>query len=224
MDPKHAIARPLLRDRVAEYLRNQIVQGSLEPGERLVESSIARELGTSQAPVREAVQSLVFDGLARMENHKGATVSDFSIEDMREVFLVRATIESLAVSRAIPRMDEPFLASLRGQVAELHAAAGRGDLDALVDADLAFHRAVIERSDHPLLLRLWDVTYFHTRRFILTVHPNHYRLEEMAAEHEPLLEAVIEGDRETAAASFANHMETVWERMGRPLGGTEPAS
>lgn len=223
MKPQRPVGRPLLREQIAEFLRGQIIQGTLLPGERLVESSIAKDLGVSQAPVREAVQSLVFDGLARVENHKGASVADLDLDDMREVFCVRSSIESLAVQRAVPRIDDAFLHSLRGKVDELHSAAELGDLVALVEADLDFHRAVIERSNHPLLLRLWDVTYLHTRRFIFTVHPGHFSLKEIARQHDPLLEALERRDSSAVNDVFTEHLEIVWQRMGKPLSGEDSA-
>src|SRR3954468_15644671 len=95
-----AIARTVLREQVKDVLLQRIVSGELEPGERLVETRIAQELGTSQAPVREALRDLELLRLVESEPFRGARVRVFDEEEMIEVYPVRAALEELAARLA----------------------------------------------------------------------------------------------------------------------------
>lgn len=94
-----ALARTVLREQVKDVLLQRIVSGELEPGERLVETRIAQELGTSQAPVREALRDLELLRLVESEPFRGSRVRVFDEEEMIEVYPVRASLEELARSR-----------------------------------------------------------------------------------------------------------------------------
>ena len=100
-----AIARTVLREQVKDVLLQRIVSGELEPGERLVETRIAQELGTSQAPVREALRDLELLRLVESEPFRGSRVRVFDEEEMIEVYPVRASLEELAARLAAERLD-----------------------------------------------------------------------------------------------------------------------
>src|SRR3954469_12213791 len=100
-----AIARTVLREQVKDVLLQRIVSGELEPGERLVETRIAQELGTSQAPVREALRDLELLRLVESEPFRGARVRVFDEEEMIEVYPVRAALEELAARLATEKLE-----------------------------------------------------------------------------------------------------------------------
>ena len=213
--------RVLIRDQLLEQLREMILVGELSSGERLVEMKIAKAANVSQAPVREAIQALAREGLVAMRDHKGATVTPFSVDDMFEVFEVRGTIESLAVRKALEHISEDALETLQASYDAMKAAAEDEDWRALVDADIQFHRTVVVLSGHELLLKLWDVCDIHIRRFLHTVHPHFFSLHELADIHVPLLEHLRAADEEAAVEGFSHHMRIIWDRYEAQREGDE---
>jgi len=148
------VSRTVLREQVKDLLLERILRGELKAGERLVETRIAQELGTSQAPVREALRDLELLRLVESEPFRGSRVREFSDEELLAVFPVRAVLEELAAKLAARRLQGD-VSVLEREVAEMLAAARRGDTRAQVAHDIAFHRAVVEASGNPLLLQAW---------------------------------------------------------------------
>ena len=124
-----AISRTVLREQVKDILLHRIVSGELKPGERLVETRIANELGTSQAPVREALRDLELLRLVESEPFRGARVREFGDVELIEVYPVRAVLEELAAKEAATRLDGN-VSVLEREVEAMRAAAQRGDVNA----------------------------------------------------------------------------------------------
>lgn len=208
-------ARPeLLREQLFQHLRQQIITGELAPGERIIELAVARQAGVSQAPVREALQRLAIEGLIIQRNHRGAVVADLSFSEMREIFEVRAVIEGQAVVHLLENMQPKYLSALRASLEEMREAAQRSDRAALIDADVRFHRSVLEFSGHTLLLRLWDVADGHVRRFLFATRDQYFRDElEVADTHQPLIDALESGSAARAVRAFEAHLHLVFARM-----------
>ena len=133
------ISRPVLRDQVKDVLLERIARGDYRPGERLVETAIARELGVSQAPVREALRDLDQLGLVVHEPNRGCSVRRVSNSELREAFPVRAALEALASRLAAPRIGEADLARLDALLEEMLVAARSSDPLAQAHANARFH-------------------------------------------------------------------------------------
>ncbi len=149
-----AISRTVLREQVKDVLLQRIVNGELKPGERLVETRIASELGTSQAPVREALRDLELLRMVESEPFRGARVRAFGDDELIEVYPVRAVLEELAAKEAAKLLDGDVTV-LEREVDEMRDAAGRGDINALVRHDLAFHRVIVEAAGNSVLEQCW---------------------------------------------------------------------
>lgn len=200
------LGRELLSDRVYELLRRWIVDGELTAGQRLRESEIARRLGTSQAPAREAIKRLVHEGLVRYLPHRGNYVAQVSQEQAREVRDIRLLLEEYAARAAAGRLDPPALERLGADVDRMRRAAARGDIGGFRDADMAFHRHVCAASGNSFLLRVWRM-----------IEPSLWGLHvlgnplysgdwaAMAERHATLLAALAAGDPDEAARLFAAH-------------------
>ena len=134
-----AISRTVLREQVKDILLHRIVSGDLKPGERLVETRIANELGTSQAPVREALRDLELLRLVESEPFRGARVRGFGEAELIEVYPVRAVLEEFAAKEATKQLDGDVTV-LERELEAMRAAARRGDMNGLVEHDIAFHR------------------------------------------------------------------------------------
>jgi DNA-binding GntR family transcriptional regulator len=148
--------QPQMRHRtMAEYaldqLREAIILGELPPGAPLRLDELARQLGMSISPIREAVRQLESLGLAKHVPHQGARVLEFDIDDLRDLFEVRLAIESVTLRRAAERFTADDEAAARTHLARFDEARAAGDVREVLRAHTDFHFALYEASDAPLL-------------------------------------------------------------------------
>lgn len=205
------LPRVVLSDRVKDYIVEAVLTGDLKPGERIVESSMARELGVSQAPVREAIRDLVLLGFLESEPYKGTSVRSFTYEELWETYTVRAALESLAARLAATHLTADDLDRLQGILDEMMEAAQRQDRDRLVRLDNRFHETILKISRNKTLHQLWKTLQFGTWS-IVTYRKSSYDPAYLAARHGELLEALKSGDPEKAAHAMQHHIED----MGKP--------
>ena len=201
----NGISRTVLREQVKDLLLQRIASGELKPGERLVETRIAAELGTSQAPVREALRDLELLRLVESEPFKGARVRAFGNEELVEVFPVRAVLEELAAKEATKRLAGD-VSVLEAEVDAMRAAARRGDVNALTRHDIAFHRLVVEAAGNPILEQCWKSLGVEGR-ITITLYGTSIEPQEAAELHVPLLEAIRSGKPGAAGRAARKHVE-----------------
>jgi DNA-binding GntR family transcriptional regulator len=199
------ISRTVLREQVKDLLLQRIASGELKPGERLVETRIAAELGTSQAPVREALRDLELLRLVESEPFKGARVRAFGNEELVEVFPVRAVLEELAAKEATKRLAGD-VSVLEAEVDAMRDAARRGDVNALTRHDIAFHRLVVEAAGNPILEQCWKSLGVEGR-ITITLYGTSIEPQEAAELHVPLLEAIRSGKPGAAGRAARKHVE-----------------
>ncbi|GAA1606696.1 MULTISPECIES: GntR family transcriptional regulator [Kribbella] len=196
----------LISERAYELLRQAIVDGELGPNERVVESEIARQLGVSQAPVREAVKQLAREGLLVHIPRRGNFVVEISQQDVEYARQVREPLERLAAELAAGRIGEQDLSELDELVDQLHKAAKSGDVSMFRDVDIAFHTRVIQLAGNPFLTRMWEVLEPNLRALRAISDPLFEGdWDAMANEHGRLVQLLRETDPAEAAAAFANH-------------------
>ena len=207
-------------DQVWKQLRSAILHGQLIAGDRLVELDIAARLGTSQGPVREALQRLEHEGLVIRVAHTGTFVSPLSYDEMREVFAIRGQIEAFAIRRTAETIGEAQCAELVRLIEAMRASGQAGDMATLADHDMTFHQYICEWSGHSTLLRVWRLLYVQVQRFIIQTHPHYFpNLVDIAEQHVPLAEALVQHDTEAAALAIHEHLRIVWshiEQRGQP--------
>lgn len=188
-------------------LRRLILHGTLPPGTRLVELEIAAQSSASQASVREALHRLERDGLVVRQGRRGTFVTDVDPEKMLEIFHIRSSVESLAVRRAVTKIDAARIQELEGLVEEMLEAGRRGDVIAVVEADLALHRRICLWAEHPSLMRVWELLSAQMERFLILYDVAHFGdLTEVAVNHYPLLDALRSGQPDCAAAAMRAHV------------------
>lgn len=199
-------APELLSDKVYDVVKGWILSGEMAPGTRVVESEIARVLGTSQTPAREAVRRLAQEGLVTHRPRLGNFVAAISQAEAREAREVRVLIETAAARRAAGHVAAADLARLRAEVDRMHQAAAHRDVAAFRQADLRFHRGVCAASGNSMLLRVWS-----------TLEPALWNLQvvssamfsgdwsKMARHHGALVDALAGNDPEEAARLFSAH-------------------
>ena len=183
----------------------RILNGSYQPGERLVETRIAQELGTSQAPVREALRDLELLRFVESEPFRGARVRAVSEEELAEIYPVRAALEEVAAREAAVRLDGAVEA-LEAELVSMHAAAEAGDLHALAEHDATFHRLIVEASGNGILLEVWRSLRIETRTAITALRTG-MDGHEIAELHRPVLDALRERDPAGAGTALRRHVE-----------------
>lgn len=191
-----------------ETLRAAIVSGRLGPGDRLVESELADALGTSRAPVREALRQLEQEGLVVSRPYRRTEVLGVTQGELEQVLVpIRLTIERFAFTKALPDLTEHDLAVLGDLVAQMRTAASSGDLNRLAEADVRFHEYVIERSGQPHCLQIWRTIEPRVRAHFRRDATRHNHRRDVAEEHSELLASLRTRDEETVAATLERHIQ-----------------
>jgi len=201
------------RQAIQEALQRLIVTGRLAPGTPLVETQLAAEFRSSQAPVREALMKLQEAGLVVRNGYRGTVVATTSMDEAREMVAVRLRLETSGVRRAAARFDNALRDRLAGLIAGMEAAAGNGDLFALTELDRAFHLAIFERADLPSLEPILMRCFLHVHRAALSNPARARPMLQSARWHWPIITALDSGDPEVAATALAEHINNVIEGM-----------
>ena len=214
---RQEVSRSVLSDQVKDRLLQAILDGRYPPGARIVETRVARELGTSQAPVREALRDLEALGVIETTAFRGARVRRPSAAELLEAFVIRAELESLAATLAIPKLSDADIAELEGYVTEMQRAAAGGDTHAEATADAAFHGRVVEMAGNSTLLRVWRTLEPFSRTYITIVAPGADRVQ-IADQHLPVLEALRLRSADLAVEVLHQHFANAAAMLGRLWG------
>ena len=217
-----SVGRTVLREQIKDILLERILRGELEPGERLVETRLARELGTSQAPVREALRDLQLLRLVDSEPFRGARVRAVDDEQLLPVFPVRMALEDLAAREAARRADGN-IELLEREIDAMRDAARAGDWRAQITHDLAFHRSVVEMAESEPLLQSWLVLGVDVSTAFAT-YWTYWEQEELAEFHVPIVEAIREGNPARAGAEARKHVRRTERVVRRRIKGSRPTS
>jgi len=217
-DPQ--ISRSNLREQIKDLILQRIVSGAYPAGSRLVETRIAEELGVSQAPVREALNSLEQLGCVVREPHRGCSVRAFSAEELLEAFPVRAALEALAASLAASRITEARLARLAELLDAMRDAARRGDAHDQSLANASFHATIVGASGNATLERQWSLLEPYSRTYISVSQPG-LDLLALSERHVPILEALRAGDADAAGEAMHRHLIEA-AKLLQPMVEAEP--
>ncbi len=214
MATEGVIARSVLADQVKDRLLQDILSGHYPPDSRIVETRVARELGVSQAPVREALRGLEAAGVVVIEPFRGARVRRPGAQELLEAFAVRAELESLGGRAAVGSATDEDLAGLAGLVDEMRSAAAADDRHALAIADADFHRRIIGIARNATLLKVWRALEPYSRTYITLVAPGVDPME-IAELHQPIVEALGRRDVDEVDAVLRRHFAEAAARLGR---------
>ncbi|NLN87151.1 MAG: GntR family transcriptional regulator [Syntrophomonadaceae bacterium] len=196
-----------LRDLVLEAIRSAIMNGTLQPRERLMEIQLAEELGVSRTPVREALRKLELEGFIVMVPRKGAYVADLSFKDIADVFEIRAALEGLAAGLAAERITEDELENMERLIVGKQEAINSGDIDKLVEVDTSFHELLYKASRNDRLAAIISNLREQIQRFRLTSLSFPGRNKESLQEHKQLVEAIQARDSQLARQLAQEHIE-----------------
>ncbi|MCU1592185.1 MAG: transcriptional regulator, GntR family [Frankiales bacterium] len=203
-----ALTRSVLADQVKERLLEAILDGSYPPDSRIVETAVAKELGTSQAPVREALRGLEALGIVEITPFRGARVRRLAPEELLEAYVVRSAIEALGARLAVPRLTDEDVAALLAIGDRMQDAARSGDRRAVAVIDASLHEGIMERSGNATLLRVWRSLEPFSRTYITLAGPGSDP-QWSADLHDPMLDAVRTRDAEALVSSIERHFMEV---------------
>ena len=153
---KEKLSKQVLSVTIKNHILSLILQEKIKPGERIVERTLAKELGVSQAPVREALRDLVLIGILRNETYHGTFLCDFSVQEILEAYQVRAAIESMGIKLAVERMTEEDIASLKKIYDKMLHQNVKKNLTKLIELDNQFHGEIMRLSGNKVLYHLWN--------------------------------------------------------------------
>jgi DNA-binding GntR family transcriptional regulator len=203
-----AVQHRTMAEAALERLRESIILGELTPGEPLRLEELARQLGMSISPIREAVRQLEALGLAEHVPHHGAKVMGLDVEELRELFSIRLAIETMAVRRAAERFDASDETAARDHLAACDEARHGADTRGAVREHTAFHFTLYEAARSGWLLRIirpcWDSCERYRPVLLADTGALQDRHEELDVE---LLEACAAHDPDRAAAALRAHLE-----------------
>lgn len=196
-----------LREVVFETLREAIINGTLRPGERLMEIQLAEELGVSRTPVREAIRKLELEGFVVMVPRKGAFVAGISLKDIADVFEVRAALEALAAGLAAERITDEELEELERILVKKAEIIEKSDVTRFVESDTQFHEVLYRSSRNQRLIQFLSNLQDEILRFrsVSLAFPG--RLRHALEEHRKIVEAVADRDVHRAQALAQEHIE-----------------
>ncbi|WP_327350957.1 GntR family transcriptional regulator [Streptomyces sp. NBC_01304] len=204
-----------VRERVLARLRQDIVTGSLLPGDRLVERELAEHFGVSRVPVREAVRALVGEGFVTFESARRAVVRRLTRTDVAELFELREALEVYAAGLAAQRCTPGDLAGLADLLDVAAAATRSGDAERITDANTRFHDRILSLAGNGLLSSVMEPVEGRLR----WLTRQNAEWPQLLAEHQELYEAVASGDRERARAASLSHVRTNYRSTVRHLFG-----
>lgn len=179
-----------LSEAALEELREAIVEGRLAPNTPIREVAIARQLGISRAPLREALRQLMREGLVLHVPYRGTIVAPLTVRTIEELRSLRRLLEEYAAEQLITQASDAQIATLGELVEAMEAHAAAGDIAALNLTDLQFHQRLIEISDHQMLLTVWQTYVQQIRRILALRNRINHDPRSIAAMHRDLLNAL----------------------------------
>jgi DNA-binding GntR family transcriptional regulator len=182
------------------------MSGKYKPGDRLVESKIAKEMGISQSPVREALRDLVAMRFVELLPHKGARVRQMDRREFLDIYPVRAALEEVAGTLAAGRLAEKAEV-LTEAIARMARAFQSRDAREMAHWDVRFHRAIFEATGNQILIETWSSLMIESRTYLtlsnlMQLHPD----LDLAERHRPILDALVSGDAEASGAAMRHHV------------------
>ena len=210
--------RKVFREEIRNAIREAIFAEELRPGDRIIETYWAKELGVSQGPVREAIRDLEALGLVETVPFKGSRVRLLSKKDIQDNYSVRICLESKSIRDAITMLTDDQLNVLTEQLSEIlkemDDCAGRGDLRAFTDSDTAFHRAIIVATENQVLLKLWEQcnmrNWFH-----VSALTDAASLKQLQSGHQRIFTAIRAKNVEEATTTLEYHLTSLMEGFMR---------
>ncbi len=191
-------------EQIANRLRNDILAGKLKPGQPLREKEVAESFGVSRGPIREVFRQLTQQGLLVTKPNKGVRVAQQPSPSVRPMIIeLRKTIESFVLENIFDQINEAHLSKWEGILDDMKVACEHGDMAALMEHDLRFHRAILQSYEEDDLVNLWQPV-------VLRMLIDYQRLGDLMEsyyEHRKILDAIRDGNRKAAIEALQENIQ-----------------
>ena len=198
---------PTIRKKVHNYVREQILSGNIGPHERLIETKLAKEIGTSRTPVREALHNLELEGLIQSVPRVGYTVKPLNPTEVQEICAIRVVIEGLAATWAMEKAYTKLMTELKKNIAKTEETIARGEIRAFVDLDGQFHEIIARLSGSERLLELAQALRRHMLRYRVESIYSADNVCRALQGHKGILAAFEKGDPEGVGQAIRLHLD-----------------
>lgn len=204
--------------KVLEMLRNAIIEGEFEPGERLNETAIASKLGISRSPVREAIKLLESENLVETFSQRGSFVKDLSVKEIDDLYMVFSFIHEPAIRVAVEKLNDKREKQLRSIIKQMNKAFENDDVQKKRLLARRFHRFIIEATENDLLLKINDSLRSQEERFrYYSLKSEVKELAEGQSEHLAIGNALIDRDADKAQNLIKIHFNNARLRVLKSL-------
>jgi len=196
----------VLAQEVVSDIKRAIVNGMIKPGEKINETQIARDMGISRSPVREALHMLKKEGVVVSIPYKGIFVNLLGKKDIEDMYIIRGLLEAYAIEKVIENKNEKILRCLKKNVEDIEKDVEKKQLQDLVSKDIEFHRNICIFSGNKKLIDIWEG--FQTQiEVLINLESGFYeRFQLLAVEHRELLSLIIEGKVKEAQEKIKAHI------------------
>jgi len=206
---KKLVIRPSksIREKVHEYLREEILNGRIKAGDRLVESDLANRIGTSRTPVREALHTLEREGLLESLHRVGYVVRPISELEVSELCEIRLSLEALALRWALGKDPAGLADVMRENLARCEQRIAEGDLKAFVELDAQFHELISKIADSSRLMEMTNSIRRYMLRYRIQSIYTEDNVHRAIAGHRAVLQAIEDGDKKAAQRALRAHIQ-----------------
>jgi DNA-binding GntR family transcriptional regulator len=207
------LSRIFIRDGIYQSLREWIVRGDLEPGEKIKDKELAVQLGVSRTPVREALRKLQDEGLVETAANRWTQVASLTIRDAERIYPIIQKLEELALTLAFPKLSRQHIRSMKNSNSQLKVALSHNDAHAAMAADAAFHQILIDAAENPELTTILEQLKVKYKRIELAYFGNADLLLASFEEHQMLISALESKNFEAANQALASNWQASIERL-----------
>lgn len=206
--------RLVFREEIRDIIREAIFDGTLKPGDRVAETYWAKEIGVSNAPVREAIRDLEAMGLVETVPFKGSKVKSLTKKDIQDSYSVRISLESKSIHDTIATLSDEALASLvyelKAALKQMDQCAKKADLRGFTDCDTTFHRLIILATGNQVLLKLWEQCNMRNW-FLVSALTDTVSLQALQTQHQKIVEALAIRDEDKAKETLEVHLTNLMD-------------
>lgn len=219
--PIKPVRRQSVEVQAAESLRESIISGALHPGERLTEIKLSEQLQISRATVRTALHQISKEGLIVQIPYTGWTVMTLSSHDAWELYTLRSSLEALAARLASGQRADVWRGRLEKSYARLASACERRNRGQIADADFGLHKTIVQMSAHRRLAEQYQFVEQQIRIYIASSDSLIADPDAIAAQHRPIVDAILAGEAERAALLAEEHNMVEGEKLVNHLRAEE---
>lgn len=194
---------------IAEALTDEILQGKLNPAEKLNQGKLAEQFGVSKIPVREALHRLEAVGLITFQSNGNATVSELSLAEAEQIYMMRTALETLLLRAAVPHLQPVDLVKAENA---LRLIDHETDAYQWMRLNWEFHLALYEPADLPYVVSAFEKLYINSTRYFVVFNILDYQARSQK-EHQEILEACKQGDGERACQQLEAHLVASQEAL-----------